>query len=145
MVMLMPWNSFYEAQSLSSFAPEGQESPFRELYSKARRSGREHKAQGGAEGETQGQVGRAIKPVKRAADTASGSERGSRSRLLAEASLATARGTDSARLTVHFAQPALAPASHNGQSRAQFCKPIKHYYRNVYLEETFSTFKLLRI
>ena len=38
------------------------------VLSSSLRSWREHKAQGGAEGETLGQVGRIIKPVKRAAD-----------------------------------------------------------------------------
>jgi len=38
------------------------------VLSSSLRSGREHKVQGGAEGVTLGQVGRIIKPVKRAAD-----------------------------------------------------------------------------
>ncbi len=46
------------------------------------RSGRQHIAQGGAEGETLGQVRSAIKPVKRAAATGCRPLRGLRSALL---------------------------------------------------------------
>jgi hypothetical protein len=53
--------------SLSVDWMRNSQSVFLKRFSKARRSGRQHKALGGAEGETLGQVWGAIKPMKRAA------------------------------------------------------------------------------